>query len=257
MTTPSATSLTITALPSPVRRVEHCMGTVFSIDVRVPGCLPSVVDEVVRWLHWTDETFSTYRPDSAVSRLDRGEVSLADCPIEVKEILTRCHDLEQRTGGYFSAQAEDHLDPSGLVKGWAIQRASDILAAAGSRNHCVNGGGDVRCVGSTHGGEPWRIGITDPLQRNALAAIVAGTDLAVATSGNAERGSHIIDPHTGAPATTLASVTLVGSDLATTDAYATAAFAMGDAAPAWIQELDGYSGLVIWTDGRRWSSPGF
>ncbi len=241
-----------------IRRVEHCMGTVFSFDVRAPGCDPGVVEEAIAWLHWVDATFSTYQHGSEISRLSRGELALADCAPEVAEVLERCERFEAETGGYFSAYAAGPLDPSGLVKGWAVQHASDLLVAAGSRNHCVNGGGDVHCRGAAGpGGEPWRIGIADPHRPGELAAVVVGTDLAVATSGTAERGIHIHDPHDRSGASALAGVTIVGADLECADVYATAAFAMGLRAPDWIATLSDYRGLVIRADGSRWSSPTF
>lgn len=233
------------------------MGTVFTIDVRAPGGDPAAVEEAIRWLQRVDATFSTYKPDSQISRLARGELDVTDCAPDVAEILTRCQELETETDGYFSAYASGRLDPSGLVKGWAIQHASELLSLAGSRNHCVNGGGDVHCAGSATDHEAWRIGITDPHRAGRLVAVVAGTDLAVATSGTAERGAHIINPHNRTSPTVLASVTIAGKDLAYADAYATAAFAMGHQATDWIGALEGYQGLVIRADGSQWSSPDF
>lgn len=87
--------------------------------------------------------------------------------------------------------------------------------------------------------------------------MVSGRDLAIATSGTAERGPHIRDPHNGEPATSLASITLTGPRLTTTDAYATAAFAMGDAARTWVESLDGYEALAITPDGQAWHTSGF
>ena len=254
MTRFGATSLEILAQPRAIRRVEPCMGTVFSIDVRFPGCAPGAVDDVIEWLHRVDATFSTYRSDSEISRLGRGELREGDCTSEVRKVLDRCRRLEFETDGYFSLHSGGTLDPSGLVKGWAIQRASEMLAAAGSRNHCVNGGGDVRCEGSGSAGEPWRIGVADPLRAGALVAVVTGCGLAVATSGSAERGSHILDPHDGSSPTALASVTVVGRELATADAYATAAFAMGADAPSWLESLDDHRALVVYGDGTQWAN---
>jgi thiamine biosynthesis lipoprotein len=245
-----------TAVAMPHRVVETCMGTVFSFDVRAPGVDRRALDDVIAWLHWVDATFSTYRHDSEINRLARGEIALSGCAPEVAEVLARCAELEAETGGYFSAYAAGTLDPSGLVKGWAIQRASEMLQAAGSTNHCVNGGGDVQCVGSREAGAPWRIGIAHPLQLTDYAGIVEGHRLAVATSGTAERGEHITVPRTGRSAAALASVTIIGRELATTDAYATAAFAMGSAAPAWIASLPDHQGLVVHADGTTWSSAG-
>lgn len=253
----TATSIDIIGRCEALRRVEHCMGTVFSIDVRLPGVDPGAVDDVFRWLHWVDETFSTYKPDSQISRLSRGEIRLADCVPEVQEILIRCEQLESETSGYFSAYASGRLDPSGLVKGWAGQRASEMLAAAGSRNHCVNGGGDVHCAGFAERGKLWRVGIADPLCHRKVIAVVAGSDLAVATSGDAERGAHIVNPINGSNPSALASVTVVGPNLGTTDAYATAAFAMGQDAPAWIDTMVGYCGFIVFADARQWSSAEF
>ena len=87
--------------------------------------------------------------------------------------------------------------------------------------------------------------------------MVAVEDLAVGTSGGYERGAHIVDPHTGAPPTGLLSVTVVGPDLATADAYATTAFAMGADGPAWTASLAGYDAMCITSDHRVLSTPGF
>jgi thiamine biosynthesis lipoprotein len=239
----------------PQRHVEHCMGTVFSFDVRAPGVDHSVLDAVIDFLHWADRTFSTYQADSQINRLARGDIALADCEPEVAEVLARCAELQLETDGFFSARSDGSLDPSGLVKGWAVQRASDMLKAAGSTNHCINGGGDIQCIGSAGPNTPWRIGIAHPMLLADFVGIAEGYDMAVATSGSAERGHHIVDPHTRRRSTVLASVTLIGRHVATTDAYATAAFAMDSAAPDWIAGLPDHRGLVVYSDGSTWSSP--
>jgi thiamine biosynthesis lipoprotein len=242
------------------KRVEECMGTVFSFHAvlteansdRVEGA----VEDAIAWLHWVDETFSTYRRGSALNRYARGELELADCPAQLEEVLRRCRALEARTGGYFSAQLNGRLDPSGYVKGWAIERASDLLISGGVPSHMINGGGDVQCHGNTADGEPWRIGIASPFSRELLLGVASGSPLAVATSGTAERGEHIIDPRTGEPARELASVTLVGTSLTVTDAYATAAFAMGARAQAWLASLHDHRAFVVSADGTTWSNDG-
>ncbi|WP_435882379.1 FAD:protein FMN transferase [Streptomyces kronopolitis] len=235
------------------------MGTVFSFDIRdtrTPAVETALV-EAVSWLHRVDEVFSTYRPDSAVSRLARGELDLDDCPAEVREVLGLCEQVEHATGGWFSVTANGSLDPTGLVKGWAVERAAQILKAAGARHLCVNGGGDLQLSGEAAPGTPWRIGIAHPLRPGDLCTVVTGRDLAVATSGTAERGAHILDPHTGAPATGPASVTVVGRGLTTTDAYATAAFAMGAGARDWLEGLDGHEGFAVAADGGMWHTRDF
>jgi FAD:protein FMN transferase len=238
------------------RHAEHCMGTVFSFDLRPPYVPAAVLEDVIAWLHRIDATFSTYRPGSDISRLARGEITVAGCAPEVREILGLCDRLREATGGCFSAYASGTLDPSGIVKGWAIERAAAMLRRAGSRNHSVNGGGDLRLDGGPEPDRPWQIGIADPLRPGAVGTVIAGRDLAVATSGTAERGAHIIDPRTGLPPEGLASVTVVGPSLTTADAYATAAFVMGDTARTWIESLPGHEAHAVTADGRTWTTSG-
>ncbi|MGH9058316.1 MAG: FAD:protein FMN transferase [Acidimicrobiales bacterium] len=135
-----------------MQHAEAVMGTVVSIDVRTSGSAAGAqraIDDVVTWLHWVDATFSTYRPESEISRLDRHELAPDECHPHVREILVLCDDLRTSTAGYFDAWASGHLDPSGVVKGWSIERASDLLAAAGWPDHAIDGGGDVRLRGGT------------------------------------------------------------------------------------------------------------
>jgi thiamine biosynthesis lipoprotein len=137
------------------------------------------------------------------------------------------------------------VDPSGFVKGWALERAATMLQGAGLTKFSINAGGDVLTRGRPEPGRPWRIGIQHPTQRAASAAVITGTDLAVATSGRYERGDHIIDPRTGAPARGLISVTVVADDLGRADGYATAALVLGDAAMEWLATRSGIEAMVI------------
>jgi len=225
------------------------------IDLADEGAVD--VEPAFAWLREVDAVFSTYRADSEISRLGRGELALADCRPEVDEVLTACLALERATRGYFSVRAAGRLDPSGYVKGWAVAGAAARLSEAGAGDFCINAGGDVAVRGRPAPDRLWRIGIRHPEQPQRLAAVLAGEDLAVATSGAYERGAHILDPHTGAPPEGLLSVTVVGPDLALADAYATAAYAMGDGGPAWTATLDGYDAMCITSDHRVLSTPGF
>jgi len=245
VTTVSAPALSRTV------HVEHTMGTVFSVDVRDPGSWAPAIAEVVAWLHRVDGVFSTYRAGTDISRIRRGELAVADADPLVSEVLGRCAGLAGETGGWFTAHWRGGgPDPTGLVKGWAAERASDLLRGHGSRNHAVNGGGDVQTAGESAPGRPWRIGIVDPFDRTRVLSVVTGRDVAVATSGGAERGPHIVDPRTGAPAAGLASVTMIGPSLTRADAYATAAFAMGPQARPWADQRPGYQAVIVTLDGR-------
>ena len=123
--------------------VEHVMGTAVTFDVRGdrPAC--EAIGAATGWLHDVDAQFSTYRPDSAVCRFDRGELPRSAASDELRWIIDRCDRLGTETGGFFDAYATGAFDPSGLVKGWAVQRAADKLQTAGLECFCINAGGDI------------------------------------------------------------------------------------------------------------------
>ena len=241
-------------------RVEHVMGMPVIVDVRDPDVDDAVLDRAFDWLRFVDATFSTYKDESEISRINRGELELADAHETVREVLGRCEELRQETGGYFDARAPlpGHIDPSGLVKGWAVDRAGAILAEGGARNYAVNAGGDMVLRGGALPDDSWRVGIQHPLIRDRIAKVVVANDLAVATSGAYERGDHVVDPHSASPPAGVLSVTITGPELATADAYATAAFAMGEAGPSWTALLPGgYAAMTILADERVLLTPGF
>ena len=246
------------------------MGTVVSFDVPVTARHDGSLDDAVRWLHWADRVFSPFRADSDVSQLADGTVTVDGCAPEMAEVIEACAFIRELSGGYFTSSPWGRFDPSGYVKGWAVERAAHILSLAGSASHLVNGGGDVQCAGGrpfaadtgrepgTSAVPPWRVGIADPLRRGRLALVVEARDGAIATSGTAERGAHIVNPKTGDPAAGLASVTMAGPSLALADACATAAFAMGpDLARDWAESLDSYEAYAITTAGDTWQTTGF
>jgi thiamine biosynthesis lipoprotein len=238
-------------------RVEHVMGMPISLDLAddLPlDELERLADLCFDWLREVDARFSTYKLDSEISRLARGELRAEECSPDVTLVLERCADMWRSTDGYFDAYATGSLDPSGLVKGWAVQVASERLTAAGSASHCLNAGGDIMLRGGPRPGEPWRVGIRHPFQPMSVAWVLAITDGAVATSGTYERGPHVINPRTGQPARELCSVTLVGPDLVIADAYATAALAMGEPGIDWLAAVVGYESAVVTEDGRAFRS---
>jgi thiamine biosynthesis lipoprotein len=240
--------------------VEHIMGMPIVVDVRDEGVDDGMLAPVFDWFRWVDAVFSTYDRNSQISRLNRGELGLADLHPDVLEVLRRCDELRDETDGYFDVRAvsPDVVDPSGLVKGWSVDRAAALLERAGIRNYAVNAGGDMRVSGRAAPEWCWRVGIQHPVERHKLAQVIETGRLAVATSGEYARGAHVRDPHTRRAPTGILSVTITGPDLATTDAYATAAFAMGPArALRWTARLRGYEALTILADGRVLSTPGF
>jgi thiamine biosynthesis lipoprotein len=242
-----------------VRRVEQIMGMPVTVDVRDDEVDADVLQRMFDWLRFVDATFSTYKDESEISRLNRGELALGDVHPDVREVLDRCERLRLETNGYFDVRAAsaEAIDPSGLVKGWAVDRAAALLDGAGIRNYAVNVAGDMRLRGRAVPEPCWSVGIQHPLERDSIAAVVEANDLAVATSGAYARGDHVLDPYTRRPPSGVLSVTITGAELATADAYATAAFAMGEAGIHWAADLPGYEAMTILTDERVLSTPGF
>jgi thiamine biosynthesis lipoprotein len=253
----------MTAAVSRSRTIGHAeivMGTVVSFAVH-PGALSdaavhSALARACRKLHKADETFSTWRPESPVSRLRRGEAPIEELPTEVATVLDLCERAKAASGGWFDPWAmPGGVDPTGLVKGWAAERALAELAQAGVGAAMVNAAGDLAVHGRPAPDEPWRVGIRHPWRVDALACIIEA-DAAVATSGAYERGEHLIDPHSGRPLTRAASATVTGPSLAIADALATALAVAGVDEIGFVTALAGYDAYVIGPDGSELASNG-
>jgi thiamine biosynthesis lipoprotein len=211
-------------------------------------------------LRAADLVFSTYRADSVVSRLGRGELALADCPAEVAEVLALGAAAERDSGGAFAVRRGPHgsvvLDPSGVVKGWAAERAAGALQALDGTDFCLSAGGDLVCRTLDPEAPPWRIGIEHPHDPSRLIAVVPVATGAVATSGSAHRGGHVVDARTGRVPEGIASLTVVAASLTVADIDATAAYAQGPDAARWLGTRPGRTGLVVWADGSTTSVRG-
>jgi thiamine biosynthesis lipoprotein len=248
-----------TALQPRHVHVERVMGTVVSLDVRgaTGPAAQAAFERLMAWFHAVDRRFSTYRADSEINRIDRGELPVAAASSDVRWVLDRCVALREETGGAFDERAGGRLDPSALVKGWAVQRGAQLLSADGLSDFSLNAGGDVVVRGGALPEPVWCVGIQHPRDRDAIARAIAVTDIAVATSGAYERGAHLIDPRSGAAPSDVLSVTVIGPDLGTADAYSTAAFALGAKGPEWTLSLEGYEAMTILADDRVLCTPGF
>jgi FAD:protein FMN transferase len=250
----------------PVSWLETVMGTVVTLDVYPEPAATEAQHAKIRGqiqlacaiLHRADEVFSTWRPDSPVSRLRRGEITADDAPAELAGVIAACAAAREASGGWFDPWAmPGGFDPTGYVKGWAAQRALSVLAPAdGVCGAMVNAAGDVASSGQLPTGQRFRIGIADPAAPRRLAAIVELTG-AVATSGSYERGPHLIDPHSGLPAARAASASVTGPDLGLADALATGLAVAGPDGLAFVEAIAGYAGLIIGSDGTRQSTPDF
>lgn len=253
------------------RRAEHLMGTVVSLLTPDGGADSAAADAAFEWLHEAEARFSPFRAESEVGRLMSASLEAGgriDPPAgrgapgpspDLAEILELCDAVEALSDGAFDIRrhrADGAPDPTGVVKGWAVDRAGAILAAGGVVRYCLNAGGDVLARGGRAPGIPWRIGVPHPTMPGRLAVVLGAESLAVATSGTSERGRHIVDARTGTIATGLLLATVVGPTLARADAYATAAFAMGIEGLRWCESLPGYAACGVTADGQVLSAPG-
>ncbi|TDC90664.1 FAD:protein FMN transferase [Nonomuraea deserti] len=238
-------------------RVEMVMGMPVSVDIRT--ALPAreltpLLDDAFAWLRWVDDTFSPVKEDSQIGRLNRGQ-TIKQIP-ELIEVLHRCDELSRLTDGWFEARINGVTDPSGYIKGWALERLSRALVNAGAGDHRINAGGDIRLRGSAAPGKRWRVGIRDP-HTDLVRKVVLAHDLGIATSG----GAPIVNPRTGEVQRGLGSVTVIGPDLGMADAYATAIYAMGPVLArrfaARLGESGPYQTMIILRDGQDVSTPGF
>lgn len=207
---------------------ETVMGTVVTFDVRDRAPAAAAIDTACRWLHDVDRTFSTYRPDSAIRRLDRGELLPMNADEDVDRVLNACAALHRESRGAFDVRATGRLDPSAYVKGWAAQRAATILEHHGLRHFQINAGGDVVVRGDAERpDEGWRIGIRHPTEPDRVAGVAHLRNTAIATTARYERGDHVVFAVARRPADDVSSVTVVADDLGWADAWSTALFAAG------------------------------
>jgi thiamine biosynthesis lipoprotein len=216
------------------------------------------LDSVFRYFEYVDATFSTYKDDSEVSRINRGDLSLDLASEDVKAIFALAEQTRLETGGYFDIEHNGVCDPSGVVKGWAVYNAASLLREQGTQNFYVEAGGDVQMAGLNAQGQKWRVGIRNPFDPHEIVKALSLTDCGVATSGSYARGQHIYNPHDDAdPLSQVVSMTLIGADICDADRYATAAFAMGRHGIFFVESLYGFEGYMIDSDGRATFTTGF
>ena len=244
--------------------VEMVMGLPISVTVRGPEARGALADQVVAGvygeLRHADRVFSTYRADSEISLLRSGALAPEFASTDVRDVLELCAQARALTGGDFDAeitQIDGHreLDPSALVKGWAVEHAASGLDQLDGHDWLANAGGDI-LARATYG-PAWRIAIEDPRDRSQVLCVLDVQAGAVATCGTAARGRHITDPRTGRPAPDhLLSATVTGPSLTWSDVLATAAFVEGPGSLDRIAALDGYESVMLLPDGQLLGSAG-
>jgi thiamine biosynthesis lipoprotein len=240
-----------------MKQTRLIMGMPITIEVVDPMVTQDDLDSVFAYFVSIDETFSTYKDTSEITKINRGELLPAQYSTDMRRIFSLSAQTKKETHGYFDIQHEGFYDPSGIVKGWAILNAAEMLTAEGFKNFYVDAGGDIQVAGHKDG-NPWRVGIRNPFNRSENVKVLALTKQGVATSGTAIRGQHIYNPHQPAtPLQEIVSMTVIGPDIYEADRFATAAFAMGKDGIQFIAKLAGFEGYMIDADARATFTSGF
>lgn len=234
------------------------MGMPVSVEVRDEGARHRAIEKVFDYFRSVDERFSTYKHGSEISRFNRGEIAQGNLSDDMHEVFALAEDEKRKTGGYFDIKKPDgSTDPSGIVKGWAIKRAAEILRGAGCKYFYIDAGGDIQ-ASAPHGSRPWKVGIRSPFNRGEIIKSLDISDNGVATSGTYIRGQHIYDPHRpGQEIADIVSITVVADDIYKADIAATAAFAMGSRGVEFVSNMPGYEAYQIDANGNALMTKGF
>ncbi|MER9722650.1 MULTISPECIES: FAD:protein FMN transferase [unclassified Mesorhizobium] len=234
------------------------MGMPITVDVG-GASNGELIDTVFGYFEHIDLRFSTYRADSEITAINRGDIPVVEWCGEMTEVFALARQTKDETDGYFDIRKPDgSLDPSGIVKGWAIRNAAAIVQRAGISDFFIEAGGDVQSSGKNASGHDWSVGIRNPFNADEIVKIVYPRGRGVATSGTYVRGQHIYNPHgIGSPIQDIVSLTIIGADVLEADRFATAAFAMGRDGILFIEQTPGLEGYVIDTNGRATPTTGF
>ncbi|HSX47574.1 MAG TPA: FAD:protein FMN transferase, partial [Patescibacteria group bacterium] len=177
---------------------------------------------------------------------------------EVKLIFNLSRLTENQTEGYFNIYKNGYVDPSGIVKGWAIFNAAQELSNLGYNNFYIEAGGDIEARGLNKLKKKWQIGIRNPFNLNEVIKIVELTNMAVATSGTYIRGTHIYNPHkNNHEVKEIKSISVIGPNIYEADRFATAAFVMGEKGINFIEKLAGFEGYMIDNNKKATLTSGF
>ena len=234
------------------------MGMPITLEVIDPSATETEFEYVFSYFEYVDDKFSTYKDTSEISQINRSGLALEDSSDDMRTIFELSEQTRQETNGYFNIQHNGQLDPSGVVKGWSIYNAAQILRQQGFENFYVEAGGDIQMSGVNDLGEAWRVGIRNPFNLDEIVKVLAVTDRGVATSGTYVRGQHIYNPMAEDQLITdILSLTVIGPDIYEADRFATAAFAIGKDGINFIECLDGFEGYVIDQNKRATFTTGF
>ncbi len=241
-----------------MKQIRVLMGMPISVEIIDPNATEKIFDDVYDYFKHIDEKFSTYKQTSEITAINEGKLPEDQWSEEMRLIFTLSNETKRETNGFFDIKTPNGTyDPSGLVKGWAIWNAAQLILKNGFKNFYVDAGGDIQPGGVNDQGDPWTVGIKNPWNEAENVKIIEVTKEGVATSGTYIRGLHIYNPRTQKPIDEIVSLTVVGPNIYEADRFATAAFAMGKEAINFIEALPGFEGYMIGQDKIATMTRGF
>jgi len=215
------------------------------------------INEVFSYLHFIDKKFSTFKKDSEISQINRGQLKESGYSNDMRNILSLCQKTKTETNGFFDINNNGILDPSGLVKGYAINEGANILLKKGYKNIYVEIAGDIQVYGKNSDGNDWKIGIQNPFNLKEIIKVVSLSNKGIATSGNYLKANHIYSPKKNKLIENIISVTVIGPNVYEADRFATAIFAMGESAFDFIVKLKNFESYIITKDKKAFYTLGF
>ncbi len=227
------------------------------ITIEVVGLRdPKVLKKVFDYFREVDARFSPYKSDSELSAVNNG-LDPDGWSEDMKLVMRLCEETKQASGGYFDINRGGYIDPSGLVKGWSIANAAELLKDSGYNNFYIEAGGDIQAEGLSETNEPWTIGIRSPFDINKIVKVIKTTGVGVATSGKYLRGDHIYNPldNYSSP-DEVSSLTVMAPNIFEADRFATAAYAMGKVGAVFLSALPGFDVYQIDNQGQALFTPG-
>jgi FAD:protein FMN transferase len=242
-----------------MKETRLTMGMPVTVEIIDGSATSAVIQKVFEYFKRIDEKFSTYKTTSEITAINEGKLPGPEWSEEMRLIFALAEETKRATNGFFDIRTPTgRYDPSGLVKGWAIWNAAQVLRQEGFKDFYVDAGGDIQPSGVNAHGEPWAIGIKNPWNEAENVKVVCSTTEGVATSGTYIRGLHIYNPHgENQPVTDVMSLTVIGPNIYEADRFATAAFAMGRDGINFIEKLDGFEGYMIDKDKVATVTSGF
>ncbi len=238
-------------------QTQLIMGMPIIVTVCDNAATDQTFTSVFDFFRAVDQRFSTYKKDSEISQINDGRLSLRQASAQMQHIFRLAEETKQATDGFFDIFLNGTYDPSGIVKGWAIHEAAQLLRTKKVKNFSVEAGGDIEVSGNNPEGKTWRIGIKNPFQQEEIVKVLYIRDKGVATSGTYIRGEHIFNPKTGKAANEIVSLTVIGPNIYEADRFATAAFAMGKKGIEFIEKTPELEGYMINHDGIATYTSGF